>query len=105
MSLFERVRKIDNYFKKANKKKTTTNKTKKFKKNPKTPKTYCCRLLGNLTQLIQTKKQSGCYGKTYPYIQARVYNRSCNIKTKMKKSETLFCFLIKINHLNFPNIL
>lgn len=30
MSLFERVRKIDNYFKKANKKKTTTNKTKKF---------------------------------------------------------------------------
>lgn len=38
MSLFERVRKIDNYFKKA-KKKTTTNKTKKFKKKtPKTPK-------------------------------------------------------------------
>lgn len=36
MSLFERVRKIDNYFKKANKKKTTTNKTKKIKK--KTPK-------------------------------------------------------------------
>lgn len=39
MSLFERVRKIDNYFKKANKKKTTTNKTKKLKKKTtKTPK-------------------------------------------------------------------
>lgn len=37
MSLFERVRKIDNYFKKANKKKTTTNKTKKLKKNPQKP--------------------------------------------------------------------
>lgn len=37
MSLFERVRKIDNYFKKAKKKKQQT-KQKIFLKNPKTPK-------------------------------------------------------------------
>lgn len=39
MSLFERVRKIDNYFKKANKKKNNNKQNKKNKKKqPKTPK-------------------------------------------------------------------
>lgn len=38
MSLFERVRKIDNYFKKANKKNNNKQNKKIIKKTPKTPK-------------------------------------------------------------------
>lgn len=37
MSLFERVRKIDNYFKKAKKKKQQQTKQKKLKKKPPKP--------------------------------------------------------------------
>lgn len=38
MSLFERVRKIDNYFKKAKKKQQQTKQKNLKKKTPKTPK-------------------------------------------------------------------